>query len=138
MQIVTNNLKVRSSHPRAKFIAGGPREVLIECRRMVHEGYPLLCHPLMGDVRLLVNPFRSVILGDKKEDLHLISLRWIEESIERIHSICPRSKEQEGLDDYQTVDYELVQSAIRQGSMHHRIGSEVGSVPRLAGFEIRI
>ncbi len=117
MQIVTNNPKVLSFHSQARWVAGGPREVLIESRRMVHEGHSLLTHPLMGDVHLLANPFRSVILADKKEDLHLISLQWIEESIEKIHSISPRSKEEEDLDDYQTIDFELVQTAIREDAV---------------------
>jgi hypothetical protein len=79
---------------------------------MVHEGHSLLTHPLMGDVHLLANPFRTVILGDRKEDVHLTSLRWIEESIERIHSVSPRRKAVEGPEDYQAVDFELVQTAM--------------------------
>ena len=112
MQIVTNNPQVLSFHSGARWVAGGPLEVLIESRRMVHEGYSLLTHPLMGDVHLLANPFRTVILADKKEHVHLTSLRWIEESIEKIRSISPKVKEVEGLEDYQAIDFELVQTAI--------------------------
>lgn len=112
MQIVTNNPKVLSSYPGVRWVPGGPLEVLIESRRRVHEGYSLLTHPLMGDVHLLANPFRTVILADKKEDVHLTSLRWIEESIGKIHSLSPKSKAVEGLEDYEAVDFELVQTAI--------------------------
>ena len=112
MLIVTNNPRILSSFTGVRWVAAGPLEVLIESRRMVHQGYSLLTHPLMGDVHLLANPFRTVVLADKKEDVHLTSLRWIEEGIEKIRSIFPRSKAVEGPEDYQAVDFELVQSAI--------------------------
>ena len=112
MRIVTNNPRVLSGHPGARWVSGGPGEVLAECRKMVHEGYSLLTHPLMGDIHLLANPFRTVILAERKEDVHLPSLRWVEESIERILSVSPREKAVEGPEDYQTVDFELAQTGI--------------------------
>jgi hypothetical protein len=113
MQIVTNNPKVLSSYPGVRWVPGGPLEVLIESRNRVQAGFALLIHPLMGDIHLLGNPFRSVILADEKEDVHLTSLRWIEESIEKIRHHSPKSKAVRGLEDYQEVDFELVQTAIR-------------------------
>ena len=125
MPIITNNPKVQSFYPGARWIAGGPLEVLVESRRMVHEGYSLLSHPFMGDIHLLGNPYRTVILADQKRDVHLISLRWIEESIEKIHSVSPQPKAVEGLEDYQTVDFELVRTVnaeIRFLEPFHRTG----------------
>ena len=100
-------------YPGAKWVSGAPLEVLSECRKRVHAGYALATHPLMGDIHLLANPFRTVILSDKKEEVDVLSLRWIEESIERIHSAAPRPKGIGSLKDYQTVDFELVQTAMK-------------------------
>lgn len=114
MPIVTNNPRVRSFYPGVRWVAGGPLEVLIESRGMVHEGYSLLHHPFMGDIHLLGNPFRTVILADRKGEVHLTSLRWIEGCIEKFRSVSPQSKAVDGLEDYQTVDFELVQT-VRAG-----------------------
>jgi hypothetical protein len=113
MKIVTNNPKILALYAGAKWVSGGPLEVLCECRKRVHGGYRLVTHPLMGDIHLLANPFRTVILRDKKEEVDVLSLRWIEGSIERIHSAAPRPKGIGSLKDYQTVDFELVQAAMK-------------------------
>jgi hypothetical protein len=110
MPIVTNNPRVLSLYPGVRWVSGGPLEVLVESRRMVHEGYSLLSHPFLGDIHLLGNPFRTVILADQKGDVHLTSLRWVEECIEKIHSVSPRPKGVESLEDYQAIDLELVRA----------------------------
>jgi hypothetical protein len=107
--ILTNNPKVLSSYPGALWIDGGPLEVIMECRRMVHEGYPLLAHPLMGDIYLIRNPFRTVILAEKKEEIDLASLTWIEESAERIRLFYRRDPNFHQLEDYQDIDFDLFQ-----------------------------
>jgi hypothetical protein len=112
MNIVTNNPRILALYPGAKWVSGGPLEVLSECRKRVHGGYRLVTHPLMGDIHLLANPFRTVILGDKKGEVDVLSLRWIEEGIERIHSSAPRTKGIGSLKDYQTVDFELARTAM--------------------------
>jgi len=113
MSIITNNPRILALYPGAKWVSGGPLEVLSECRKRVHGGYSLVTHPLIGDIHLLANPFRTVILRDKKEKVDILSLRWIEESIERIHFVAPRPKAVGSLKDYQTVDFELVQTAMK-------------------------
>ncbi len=113
MNIITNNPQVLSSYPGCQWVSGGPLEVFSECRKRVHAGYSLVTHPLMGDIHLLANAFRTVILSDKKEEVDLLSLRWIEECIERIRSAAPRRMGAGSLKDYQTVDFELVQAAMK-------------------------
>jgi hypothetical protein len=112
MVIITNNQRILSLFPEAKWVAGGALEVLIECRRRVHAGASLVAHPLMGDIHLLKNPFRTVILGGREqEETDLQSLQWIEESIAKFRSAAP-AKGEEILEDYQTIDFELIQAAI--------------------------
>lgn len=111
--ILTNNPKVLASYPTARGIDGGPDAVLIECRKMVHESYLLLTHPLMGDIRLIRNPFRTVIVGEKKRDVDLLSLTWIEESIDLLRRGFKEDQRVEHPEDYQMVDFDLFQKAIQ-------------------------
>jgi hypothetical protein len=113
IHIVTNNPRVLASYPGAKWVLGEPIDVLSECRRRVQEGYPLLTHPLMGDIHLLSNPFRTAILGDKKNEVDTLSLQWIEGSIEKIHSATLKPKSKENFDDYQIIDFELVRAVMK-------------------------
>jgi hypothetical protein len=112
--IVTNNPKVLATHPSATWIDGCPRDVLLECRRMVHGFHPLLTHPLMGDIRLLRNPHRTVLLGAKGVDVDIPSLSFIEESIARTHSLVKESPTLQNSRDYQAIDFDLAQMALRQ------------------------
>ncbi len=107
--ILTNNPKVLSSYPGALWIEGGPIEVILECRKRVHDGYPLLTHPLMGDIHLIHNPFRTVILAEKKDEIDLASLSWIEESAERIRLFYRGHRNFHQLEDYQDIDFDLFQ-----------------------------
>lgn len=110
--ILTNNPEVLSLYPAAIWVEGGPIEVLLECRRNVHEAYPLLAHPLMGDEHLIMHsPFRTVILGKRKDDIDLISLSWTEESLERIRLFYRAPLSSENLEDYQAIDLDLFQKA---------------------------
>jgi len=107
--ILTNNPKILSSSPTARWIDGGPLEVIMECRRMVHEGHPLLAHPLMGDLHLIHNPFRTLILDEKRNEIDLVSLSWIEESSERIRLFYQEHRNFRDLEDYQDIDFDLFQ-----------------------------
>ena len=111
MHIVTNNPKILSAYPGVKWVAGGPLEVLGECRKMVHEGYSLFTHPLMGDIHLMVNPFRTVILGEKREEIDLHSLEWIEGSMEKLRLVRREPRGSKDLEDYQIIDFDLFQTS---------------------------
>lgn len=112
--ILTNNPDVLSLYPTAIWVDGGPIEVLLECRKNVHGAYPLLVHPLMGDEHLMIrNPFRTVILGKRKNEIDLISLSWVEESLERIRSLYRAPLPSEPLEDYQSIDLDLFQKAFK-------------------------
>ncbi len=80
---------------------------------MVHGFYLLLTHPLMGDVRLIQNPFRTVLFGEKRREVDLTSLIWIEESIDRLRLYSEEDQKVEHREDYQIVDFDLFQTAIK-------------------------
>jgi len=112
MEIVTNNPRVFSFYADVKWVPGGPVRVLEECRRMVHGGYSLFAHPLLGDIHLLANPFRTVIVGEKREELDPRSVQWVEESIEKLRLAHQEMKDLRDLEDYQIIDFELFQSVM--------------------------
>ena len=112
--ILTNNPKVLASYPAARCIDGGPDAVLLECRKMVHESHPLLTHPLMGDIHLIRNPFRTVLLGEKRGQVDPVSLIWIEESIDILRRRFREDQRVEHQGDYQMVDFDLFQTAIQR------------------------
>jgi len=116
--ILTNNPKILSLYPTARWIDGGPLEVIMECRRMVHEGYPLLAHPLTGDLHLIHNPFRTLILDEKRNEIDLVSLSWIEESSERIRLCYREHRNSQDLEDYQDIDFDLFQKVMDSKSGH--------------------
>ena len=106
-----------------EWIDGGALEVFLACRKRVHKGYCLLTHPLMGDLHLLQTPFRTVLLGRKTGGIDLISVRWIEESIERVRSLLGTcgpegALPEEYFKDYQTLDLDLFRNAIRGIRLH--------------------
>ena len=112
--ILTNNPRILAIYPSALWISGGPLEILLECRKKIHEGYPLLNYPLIGDLRLLQNPFRTVRLGEKTGEVNLTSLNWIEECIERIRLFFAGSGTTDALEDYQFLDLDLFRNSVIQ------------------------
>ena len=72
---------------------------------------------------MLQTPFRTVLLGRKTEGVDLTSVRWIEESIERVRS-SPGIRGPEGalpeeyFEDYQALDLDLFRNAIRGIGLH--------------------
>jgi hypothetical protein len=113
--VLTNNPKVLASYPTATWIDGDAYTVLLECRGMVHAFHVLLTHPLMGDIRLIRNPYRTVVVGEKKRDVDLLSLTWIEESIDLLRRGFKEDQRVEHQEDYQMIDFDLFQKAVQQG-----------------------
>ncbi len=128
--ILTNNPRVLVFDPSALWISGGPLDVLLECRKKIHEGYPLSDYPLIGDLRLLQNPFRTVRLGEKAEEVSLTSLNWIEECIERIRLFFSGSGPTDVLADYQLLDLYLFASSVIQQNQIFGEGVDHGRIER--------
>jgi hypothetical protein len=66
----------------------------------------------MGDVRLIRNPFRTVLLGGKRREVDLTSLICIEESIDRLQLHFEEDQRVGDREDYQIVDFDLFQTAL--------------------------
>ena len=112
-QIVTNNLKVKSNYRDVLFIEGSFEDVLTKVRDLVHAGYELINHPLGASIRMLYSPYRSIIIGDKKEKINDFYVETIENSIENYRkSMESRKPDAVNEDDYSIIDFELLESAL--------------------------
>ncbi|WP_323720677.1 GrdX family protein [Acetomicrobium sp.] len=114
MIIISNNNRViSSSYKNVIPVEGSPMEVLYEARKYVHIGYGLYGHPLAGNDRLWVNPYRTVVLIGPYKTICCRSVVAIEKSIERLSlSVSYFDMDPSRLDDYGLIDYELFISMI--------------------------
>lgn len=92
-------------------------EVMITARDLVHSGYKLITHPLSGSVKPVQNPYKSIILQKiKNSKLNHESLRIIESAITKVEqfkkSYTIRDYPQTLLEDYQIIDFTLLQSGL--------------------------
>lgn len=96
-------------------------DVLIEVRDLVHRGYELITHPLMGSVKPNETPYRSIILKQcSGTDLQSVDI--IENSIqayEKFERMKPAPNwSQKVLEDFQFVDRRLFESSLENISLY--------------------
>ena len=110
--IVSNNPCVWDRFASCVKIEGSALAVLSHARDLIHLGRRLTGHPLAGSIRLLSNPFRSVLLGPLEPEADCRSVRLIEESLARLSGVLPRPADSSGENDYQVIDLCLLESAL--------------------------
>ena len=97
-------------------IEGQYLDVLKYLRDLVHKGYKVITHPLMGSIKPNETPFRSLI-AEAGEGLDFQSLSIIESSIEScIKFLKDKPAPQWGekaIYDFQVVDIHLFESALQ-------------------------
>ena len=108
--IISNNPDVWKTYPDALHVDGDPCDVLRTARDLVHQGGELFSHPFHGNMRLLRNPFRSMILKSDKGEIDSDSVLSIEESLSRLDSVTFDTR-QESRDDYQYIDKDLLEKS---------------------------
>ena len=91
-------------------------EVMTKSRDKIHKGYILISHPLAGSVKPAQNPYRSIILKEN-DKLDYDSLKIIEKAIEKLKQFQKNKVDKkyptEILEDYQVIDYSLINSGIK-------------------------
>lgn len=117
-KLVTNNADLFNLvSQRGEFIDGSALDVLICVRNLVHSGSKILTHPLCGNLRPDHQPFRSIIIEEKKGSADLDSLSLIEEAVKVYQScklILPREIDEAVLKDYAYIDCELMRESLIQ------------------------
>ncbi len=89
-------------------------DVLREARDRVYRGYRLLSHPLSGSVKPNETPYKSIMIGSRKEEIDAQSVRIIESAIESCRKFVFKSDKYkpEVYQDFQLIDWTLLESAI--------------------------
>ena len=83
--VLTNNPLVRDTLKDKKEVIYKEisyEDVLREARDRVYRGYRLLSHPLSGSVKPNETPYKSIMIGNRKEEIDALSVRIIESAIE--------------------------------------------------------
>ena len=115
--IISNNPQVRTRYPRTHWVSGSPRDVFIQGRDYVHQGYCLLSHPLAGSLKPYQTPYRSLVLKRGYTSVDLVSLSIIEQSIRLVDDLGCNGFERyspQVLEDLQIIDYCLFNNAITE------------------------
>lgn len=114
-QIITNNPKIKSKYPNVIYVDGSYEDVLIRTRELVHSGYELINHPLGASIRMLFSPYRSIIIGNKQQNINSMHVEVIENSIVNYRKHMEvRKPDIENSEDYSIVDSELLQSSLEE------------------------
>ena len=117
-QILTNNPRVRERLGNIYDIQYKDisyKEVLLEVRSKVQSGYQLLSHPLSGSVKPNETPYKSVMISgtaqpsvDTESEIIIENCIMACEKFPDMHRYCTP----EILEDFQLIDYNLIDSAI--------------------------
>ncbi|MFU8794438.1 MAG: GrdX family protein [Dethiobacteria bacterium] len=115
--LVTNNPLVGGKYPNLTLDSfdGSLIELLIRVRNYVHMGHSLLTHPLSGSLKPGRIPYKTIALSCSKNGLDLLSLQYIENSIEVSRKTAlpePESWSEETLSDYAVVDLSHLEAAL--------------------------
>ncbi len=114
--VISNNPLVLERFPNAVRIDGSVRDLFLSVRRLLLEGKAVLhAHPVAGNLRLLRNPYRSVILEEaaprKVAERASSDMRMIEDVLARMDALEDAAIPENDLPDYAIVDLDLLESA---------------------------
>lgn len=113
--IITNNPLVKENYSNVLFIEGSVKDVLISTRNSLHEGGQLLTHPLGASLRMLLSPYRSIVVSLEKSNIDLNHLDIIESSIIKYNQHMEVRKEDLTHEkDYSIIDLTLLDSACEE------------------------
>ena len=115
--VLTNNPLVRDTLKDKKEVIYKEisyEDVLREARDRVYRGYRLLSHPLSGSVKPNETPYKSIMIGNRKEEIDAQSVRIIESAIESCWKFVFKSDKYkpEVYKDFQLIDWTLLESAM--------------------------
>lgn len=109
--IVSNNPLVwQEAKAPCRQVQGDSLAVLYTCLSLLgEEQHVLFAHPVAGNARLIHNPFRSVLLEEKRnapqQELQA-GIRTLEHFLKKLEAL-DGSVPESTRDDYQVVDFEL-------------------------------
>lgn len=124
LRIITNNPKVKDEYSvdyEVIFIDGGYRDVLVKVRDLIHVGYKLLTHPLMGSLKPNETPYRTVAVSDDAAQADYDSIILIEDAIITYDKFACFKRPDRGentperlKEDFMLIDFSLIASALNR------------------------
>jgi len=114
IKVVTNNPLLKEEDD-VLFVDGTFKDVLVKVRDMVYAGHELISHPLFASSRMMFSPFRTVLVGDKREKPSDFECQVIEDAIMTYDvSTARRNRQPEHDDDYAYLDQSLYFSTLEE------------------------
>jgi len=112
--IVTNNPEVKNIYDNVIFVNGSFEDVLIKVRDLTHEGVELISHPVGASIRMFYSPYRSIVVGEKKDKINPYHVETIESSITKYRAIMAgRNIDMKNAYDYALIDSELLMASLK-------------------------
>lgn len=107
MKVISNNPVVLEQIEDNHRVKGDPVSVLREVRKYLESGYSLVSMPLPANQRLLMSPYRSIVVDNSSVDKDMMGLVLLEKAIERYGSrtFCEDPKADK---DFALIDLEQV------------------------------
>ena len=105
---------MKDEYDNCLFVEGSFLDVLIKVRDLVHEGVELVSHPLGASIRMLFSPYRSIVVGEEKEEINDLYVEIIENSIMNYKKhMDMRKVDKENSYSYALIDKELLSSTLK-------------------------
>lgn len=118
VRCVTNNPLVKERYPASEFHGVGTGELFLIARRLMAAGHALLTHPLYGNIRPDVGPYKSVLLEQAINPVDLHGLQLITSAIsyteQLVKSHAPPRWDAASLRDFQEVDCSILGHVLEQ------------------------
>lgn len=122
--IVVSNNPLMKDVDDVLFVEGSFHDVLVKVRDMVFEGYELVTHPLFASIGMMWSPFRSVILGERRDKSTEFELRTVEDALRSYDQVTEgRVHFPEHDRDYAWMDRSLYYSALEELGMLDKVGA---------------
>ncbi len=117
MLIISNNPEVWKKFPNVYKVHGTPLEVMLEVKRRIYDGHKLVGMPISGNLRMIVSPYRSVLLSLSADpEIDNQSVMLVENAVERLGKTEFNSVPSFTLKDYSYMDQEFLNSALNEVS----------------------
>lgn len=115
MLIVTNNPNVAERCRNVRRVEGSPLDVMNEVCALLGQGFRLMAAPLAGNLVMLRNPYRSVVMEeDPGGTAYSGDLSVLADAYRRVAEAEGRGIPEETRDDYAYMDAMFVDEAIAE------------------------
>ena len=112
MLIVTNNPNVAERHGNVRDVEGAPLDVMNEVCALLGQSFRLMTAPLAGNLVMLRNPYRSVIMEEgARGTAYSGDFSVLADAYRRVAEAEGRGIPEETRDDYADMDAMFVDEA---------------------------